>query len=173
MERCFITGFGPFGNVANNPSSDLAQALNLPNTILDVSYRAVDNWLESYDLNPYDVILHLGYADRLYITLEKCAKNIAGQTRDQRGFSRTGVIERNEPVNRFSNLWDGIDWATLDQANSVKLGDDAGSFLCNYIFYRSLQKFPDKKVGFIHVPAFNTIGFEAQRAILTGILNQL
>ena len=50
---------------------------------------------------------------------------------------------------------------------------DPGGYLCNYVLYRALQRFPDKRIGFLHVPKFDHVPFETQLAELQAIICEL
>ena len=39
---------------------------------------------------------------------------------------------------------------------------DAGGYLCNYIYYRSLQKLEQTRCGFLHVPRGEVVPLEEQ-----------
>jgi pyrrolidone-carboxylate peptidase len=49
---------------------------------------------------------------------------------------------------------------------------DAGSYLCNYLLYRALLRFPEKRIGFLHVPAFSVVPFEEQICVLRTITTE-
>ena len=48
-----------------------------------------------------------------------------------------------------------------------------GVYLCNYIFFRALQAFPDKRVGFLHVPPVNAVPIEEQHRMLARVVAEL
>ena len=50
---------------------------------------------------------------------------------------------------------------------------DAGTYLCNYAFFRAVSRFPDKLVGFLHVPPFEKLPREEQTRRLTELLELL
>jgi hypothetical protein len=45
--------------------------------------------------------------------------------------------------------------------------------LCNFIFYRALQAFPDRRVGFLHVPPRTVVPMSEQHPFLRALLEQL
>lgn len=57
----------------------------------------------------------------------------------------------------------------------VSASDDAGRFVCNYVYYQSLY-FAEKnsiKSLFVHVPLFSTIDEETQMAFVSSLLEVL
>jgi pyrrolidone-carboxylate peptidase len=51
--------------------------------------------------------------------------------------------------------------------------DNAGCYLCNYVYYRALRRFPAKRVGFVHVPPLDVMPLDAQRERLAHLLSAL
>ena len=56
--RTVVTGFGPFGTVADNPSARLARGAEF--RILEVAYDAIDDALR--EIGPVDRLLLMGVA---------------------------------------------------------------------------------------------------------------
>lgn len=57
----------------------------------------------------------------------------------------------------------------------VMTSDDAGRFVCNYVYYHSLR-FSEKngtKSVFVHVPLFSTINAETQMQFVASLLEVL
>ena len=54
----------------------------------------------------------------------------------------------------------------------VMISDDAGRFVCNYVYYHSLRFAAAKghKSLFVHVPLFSTIDEETQMRFVTSLL---
>jgi pyrrolidone-carboxylate peptidase len=48
---------------------------------------------------------------------------------------------------------------------------DAGGYLCGYMLYRALQAFPDKAVGFLHLPPPDQKAPQAQADSIKEILS--
>jgi len=170
--RTFITGFGAFGTVAVNPSAKLAEASKRPFQVLEVAFAAVDEYLTSLNPESFDRLLMLGVAaSRERMCPELFGRNFIGKTPDVRGIDLEGEIEAGAPLLLESTLW------TPEIASEIvafdphtKLSMDAGEYLCNYISYRALQRFPEKKVGFLHIPAEDKLPLDVQMASLTKIL---
>ena len=57
-----VTGFGSFGEVIENPSAALAASSGCSYEVLEVSFEAVDQFLERLDRGSFDKLLLLGVA---------------------------------------------------------------------------------------------------------------
>jgi len=148
-----VTGFGPFGTVQDNPSAKIAESLNQPHEVLEVSYRAVDTFLNRLDPESFDLWLMLGVAaSRPKLSLELFGRNVRHGA-DVLGDAKDGSIDPSGPLLLFSTIWspelvaDVMFFGRQQVATSM----DAGNYLCNYILYRGLSRFPNKHVGFLHV----------------------
>lgn len=172
--RILVTGFGPFGAVTDNPSGRLAETSGRPFRVLEVAYEAADAFLEALDPESFDILLMLGVAtDRSSLTPELFARNSRGGTPDVRGVSPEGPIEEGQPLLIESTLWDPHLLAALEVVDDLHTSLDAGSYLCNYLSYRALRRFPEKRVGFLHVPPFEKVSEERQKAILADVLSRI
>jgi pyroglutamyl-peptidase len=169
--KALVTGFGPFQNVKDNPSAVLAGAVGVPFRIIEVSWDAVDEWIATREADQYGVILHLGYADRASMTPELIAHNFNGAMKDMRGASRHGPINPSNRSILSSRLWTREMLEQIVDNRQVRVSGDAGSYLCNYILYRTLESFPDPGVGFVHVPKFDVIPLERQVEVVRQILD--
>lgn len=168
--RVFVTGFGPFGEVTDNPSAFLAEHSGYPFKVMEVSYAAVDEELEKLAKENFDTLVMLGIAkDATELRLESLARNHVGETPDVRGVvAGPGAIDPDGPPQIHASLW------TKDKGlrgrPTREMSQDAGSYLCNYALYQALRKFPEKSVGFIHVPSFDMMDSDLQLAELAEIL---
>jgi len=153
----FITGFGPFGSVAKNPSATLARNLaaifGCPIQVLKVTYDSADEFFASGEASTSPTLLMLGYADREALTPELVGRNLNGSTPDVSGLARPGIILPGRPEKLLSTLWN----SQTPLPPGMKFSDDAGSYLCNYALYRALALEKWAKVGFLHVPNFEVI----------------
>ena len=171
-DRTFVTGFGAFGSVTDNPSAKLAESCGRPFQVLEVAYSAADEFLAGLSPDSFDRLLMLGVASgRDRLTPELFARNFIGPAKDVRGYVVEGAIEEGAPLLFESTLW------TPDVVSEIvaydphtKISMDAGEYLCNYISYRALQRFPDKRVGFLHVPPVEKLPLEVQKVTLGRIL---
>jgi len=99
--------------------------------------------------------------------LERVARNEIGPTPDVRGFVRgPAAIEPGGPVALATTLFNHSTPALASHAGS----DDAGWYLCNYLYYRALRRFPDRRVGFVHVPPLEILPLDAQQDQLARLL---
>ena len=159
--RTFITGFLPFGGFEVNPSALLAESLGRRFEVLEVSFAAVDAFLDrlAADAPLFDNLLMLGLrASGTGIDVERLARNRIGPDPDARGEARgPGAIEPDAPLFLTTTL------VGLRALNGFSPSDDAGSYLCNYVYYRALRLFPDKRVGFVHLPPLTVLPVDVQR----------
>jgi pyroglutamyl-peptidase len=162
-ERTLVTGFGPFGEVTDNPSARLAEGCGRPFQVLEVSYRAVDGFLEMVQPSSFDRLVMLGVAaGREWVTPELFARNRIGARKDVSGAGQAGEIEPGGPLLLEGNLWTPEALSGLLIKTQIEVSLNAGTYLCNYIYYRALSRFPDRNVGFLHVPPVDKIALERQ-----------
>jgi len=168
-----ITGFGPFGEVADNPSGELARTSGHENVVLPVSFRAVDEFIDSLVSNPPEVLLMLGVAaKRDSFSIELVARNLVGALPDVEGMAYgPGPLDPAVPFQLGTTLWRAEEF--LSQAGQWSPSADAGDYLCNYIYFRALQKLPDSRVGFLHVPPYSVLDLSGQRDVFGSILERL
>ena len=168
--RTFVTGFHGFGGFAVNPSGLLAESCGRPFELLEVSYHAVDEFLDrlARSSESFDQLLMLGLRARgTTIDVEIVARNWVGEVPDVRGAARgPAPIEVGAPDTMKSTLFDGA-----PSAAPLSPSDDAGCYLCNYIYYRALRLLPAKRVGFVHVPPTTVTPLDAQRLALARLLD--
>jgi pyrrolidone-carboxylate peptidase len=171
MPRLFVTGFGSFLDVDDNPSAHLARATGLPHSIFEVAYDGVDEQLASLDPSSFDQLLMIGIARGAEkMRIELVARNQICDLPDARGSVQgPAPIAVGGPENLTGSLWRHP--ALLEERDVWQPSVDAGSYLCNYAYYQALRLFPNKEVGFLHVPAFDAIPQERQVAILAEIIN--
>jgi pyrrolidone-carboxylate peptidase len=159
-----ITGFGPFGTVTHNPAQSLAEESGFRFETLEVSFDAVDRFVESVACTS---VLMLGVAtSRSLVSLELTATNRVGENADVRGTVR--LVPSDSGHSEFVNqsLW------TLEQlmrwrseADLVE-SHEAGDFLCNYLFYRMRVYRPEIPAAFLHVVSYQHIGKQRQLEIV-------
>jgi len=155
--RTFVTGFGPFLDVTENPSATIAEAVanakGRPYRILEVSFEAVEEFLISLDPDSFDRLVLLGVADsRKQVMPELFARNYIGHAKDVRGNDRMGPIEEGGPLLIEGTLWSNELLSAEITSPDIEVSLDAGTYLCNYIYYRALRTLPGKRIGFCHVP---------------------
>lgn len=162
--KVLVTGFDPFGNHLVNPTQRMIKSLNVEylsnkniqfielETSFEHSFLKLEETIKS--LEP-DYIFMFGLSERSdAFHLEKIAINFMdARIPDNRGFQpNSEVIESvgddgyfsTLPLNELVELVDG------------KISLSAGSFVCNYVFYKTMHYIRvhqlSIKAGFIHVP---------------------
>lgn len=164
-----VTGFGPFGEVAENPSAWLAEHCGAPFEVLEVSFRAVDEFVARLAPDPPKRLLCIGLAGKATaMRLETVAHNWIGSTPDVRGeVWGPGAIDPRLPGQVCSTFWTPEDFMTLARAEpSARAGD----YLCNYLLFQAIQALPTSQVAFLHAPPFKEMNAEAQLQIVCEIL---
>lgn len=158
-----MTGFGPFLNVIENPSATVAAALGRPHQVLEVSFDAADRFVSEVDPASFDNLLLIGVArGRTQVCPELFARNQIGHTRDVRGVDRFGPIEEGAPLLIEGGLWDPNQLLAVFSDPRIHVSLDAGSYLCNYLYFRAVRAFPAKRVGFLHLPDVAAMSLEEQ-----------
>jgi pyroglutamyl-peptidase len=162
--RTLITSFGPFGDFGLNPSNqvmDVLQALiekgETPGQEysfekLNVSWEHVDAFISNTANDPFDLFIHLGVAtgsDKMRI-----------ETKGRNSAEGKDVLDANPSfptiLAHTSDIVSILPMSELKEFVAkhpeVVLSDNAGSYLCNYIYFRSLHTNGLKsKVLFIHI----------------------
>lgn len=167
MVSALVTGFGPFPRVPRNPSQLLVErleesvaGLTLHRRILPTEYRAAGPLIESLldSLRP-DVCLCIGVGrggDPL--RLETTARNFgAVDTPDHSGFCFSGAIATAAPETYAATLpLDNIHATLREQGHPVALSNDAGGYVCNYVFFTAHHHIASARLptacGFLHIP---------------------
>ena len=171
MGRLFITGFGPFREFANNPSQVLVDSLSgFERAILPVSYDSADKFAGGTLPSRHDRLLMVGVhanAERMHV--ERIAKNWVGPHLDVDGHSR--------PLGRISGIDDRLvgelfrDWR--HRTTVWKPSTDAGSYVCNYLYFQTTRLMSNIRTGFLHIPPFEVVDENTQRGWLRKILDKL
>jgi pyroglutamyl-peptidase len=165
-----LIGFGPFPGAAKNPSADLAKALarrRRPALAgiaraaheLATTYAAVDRDLPGLFAQRPDIVLIFGLAARRrHLSIETRARNAvsvlfpdASGYRPRRGVIAPGEPSARKPVTPLA----GLLGAMRPSGVPTRLSRDAGRYLCNYAYWRALQRADHGKplVQFVHIPA--------------------
>jgi len=190
-----FTGFGPFLNVTNNPTMELVESLKewkknseFSSHIgdvrwLDVSADAVNEYIEKIikeieeaeknTSSVKQVLVHLGvYAGSSTINLEKHAYNCADfRGPDNKGYQpREEKISKKYPLEHYFRTFYPVEEIHKRLANKhkVKISDDPGRYVCNYIFYTSMNEGYKRDIPsiFIHVPEFDKISKQEQEEFI-------
>ena len=156
MKKILLTGFEPFNQKKLNASEvlvrELAQKFNLPFLILPVSYKALSQMLnQNLGKSEYDFILMLGEADRAQICLERVGLNL----KDAKIADNDGVLATGEKIDAhgeaaiFSEL-PLNDWI---KNTGMVVSNSAGTYVCNFLYYKILQGSYRRRCLFVHVPS--------------------
>jgi len=168
--RVVLAGFGPFPGAPVNPSAALARALarrrrpalaTLDRTVhvFATEYAAVDRDMPKLFEQKPDVVLIFGLAGRRrHISIETRARNAVSRLFPDAGGSRSssGSIEQGGPHALFGHAPFGRLLGAIRPTDaSARLSRDAGRYLCNYAYWRALERSPRGRplVQFIHIPA--------------------
>jgi pyroglutamyl-peptidase len=154
MKKILITAFKKFGNFEINSTEEILKNFVYNNNDI-IIYKDSFLYLKK-QINIYhpDIIILTGmHKGATNIKLEQSAKNLL----DFKIPDNNGLLIKNkkildnglECINTNFNIDD-----ILRKINNplVKKSNDAGSYLCNYIYYMSLNTFNDKDILFIHFP---------------------
>jgi pyroglutamyl-peptidase len=167
--RVLITGFGPFPRAPFNPSAVVAKALARRRRpalaglvrnahVFATRYADIDRDLPRLLAQRPDIVLMFGLAGRTReLRIETRARNAvspllpdAGKRRPPHGTIETGVPPMRTGRAPFSRLAAAI----RGRAVPVRLSRNAGTYLCNYAYWRALASAPDGRplVLFVHIP---------------------
>jgi pyrrolidone-carboxylate peptidase len=169
--KLLVTGFGPFRNVTDNPSAKLAAALPGTTEVLPVQYGKVESFAKSARSREEGTILCLGLnANAGSLKFELYAHNQIGAEKGHgsRAHRRT-VIKSNGPKTLGQTLLTPLQLSSLHLGTSFTPGD----YLCNFLLYSLLARYPDRRVGFVHVPPFETVPFDEQIVHLSRLIQML
>ena len=159
--KVLVTGFGPFGDVAVNPSAAVAAKMpgltpdhvNVVCETLPVEYAASTARLdELIDAERPDAVVCLGVAaTRDEVSVERIARRVTrSQTPDNAGVVSSAAGHDGEPEELPTTLpVDAI------AARGVSVSEDAGGYVCDHLFYRAVRTAAAAGVpfaGFVHIP---------------------
>jgi pyroglutamyl-peptidase len=172
-----LTGFGRFPGAASNPSGLLARKLArirrpaLANVervahVFATSYVAVDRQLPALIARHQpDAIVMFGLATRATrVGIELQARNrVRTLFPDATGFSPRGPMIRAQGPARLAGRGPLTRLLTAVRATGIPaaLSRNAGSYVCNYCYWRALESAPSldrpRIVVFVHVPAVRSV----------------
>ena len=153
MRKTFVTYFEPFGGRDVNASKEIALSLRggFELVSLPVSWkRTLPILNEIIDSEPRYIFM-LGEAKNYQdVTIELVGRNICSGT-DEDGEKKDDDRILSATPKKFRTTFD-VD------GHGFTTSDNAGKFLCNYVYYISLLKAEITKVIFIHVPYLHSKG---------------
>ena len=167
--RIVLAGFGPFPGAPFNPSAALVEALarrrrpalaGIERTahIFATDYAAVDRDLPKLFAAKPDIVLIFGLAGRRHeLCVETRARNaVSVLFPDVNGYRPpAGVIAKGKPRSRRGNAsFARLLGAVRPTHIPARLSRDAGRYLCNYIYWRALERSRNggPLIQFIHIP---------------------
>jgi pyroglutamyl-peptidase len=188
--RIVLPGFGRFHGVDDNPTSRMVPLLkdllaDVPGVevvmceVLEVSAQECLRFFKRVEGCQDAVFVHLGVAvGRSEICLEQCAYNNADfRCPDEQGWSPEklpieGAHTHIDQCRRSPLPLDAI-CANMqaDGFEAVRTSDDAGRFLCNFIYYQSLMR--GLQALFVHVTPFDVIPMDEQLELLTALIAKI
>lgn len=167
MTTILVSGFLPFGKDARNPSGEIARRLDgesirdvrIESIVLPVERRrAFPETLAALERLRPEAVIGLGLASSsAVIRVERLARNVD----DYPEPDMAGEQPRDEPIVPGGATTLSTNVATDALANAIRasgvpaaVSEDAGSYLCNHLFYRLLRHAGGvTQIGFLHVPS--------------------
>jgi pyroglutamyl-peptidase len=169
--RILITGFGPFPGAPHNPTIGLVKRLTqlrrptfddveFASHIFHVTYATVDRELPKLiaGFRP-DALLSFGLADRTpFMRIETRARNAVTTTFPDadRNHARKGSIVDGANAALFGPHTARLLRAARSTGIDARASRDAGSYLCNYLSWRSIEAVAKENgprlAAFIHIP---------------------
>ena len=174
-DRTLVTGFLAFEGFDVNPSALLAEQSGRRFELIEVAYQAADEFVARLDPSTFDRWLILGVAGKsTRLRTENLARNVVGQRPDVRGIVLgPGKIDPAGPDTLPGTLFRSPIFAT--ETSTRQPSNDAGKYLCNYIYFRALRRFEgmNKSIGFLHVPPLEQMPLDTQLRTVREILEQV
>jgi pyroglutamyl-peptidase len=167
--RVLLTGFGPFPGAPFNPSAALVSALarrrrpalagiERRTHIFATTYASVDRELPKLFAQNPDIVLMFGVAGRRrQLSIETLARNgVSVLFPDAEGFRpKQSVIAVHGPAALKGNApFAKLRGAARTSAAPARLSRDAGRYLCNYAYWRTLERARNGRplIQFVHIP---------------------
>jgi len=123
---------------------------------------------------PSDTLLMIGahgFASQMFF--ETVAHNRFDDRADVSGHRpNKDEIRSGEPGSLKGSLWNQLD-LIRHLEGPASLSEDAGGYLCNFIYYEALRRFPNHRVGFLHVPTFDKLSEDIQAAAIKDLIAEI
>ena len=182
-----VTGFEPFSDFKRNISQRVVELISeegeldfkISTYILSVDElgsRQISDRIERGE--KFDVVLHLGFSENANdILLERYARNnFQMKIKDNSGRLQSSgrispgkeILETKVPRNFIENY--------LGDFSKIRWNEDAGGFVCNETYFRSLLASSDNIrpiVLFIHLPSEEILPLEEQYESIISICKSL
>lgn len=192
--KIFLTGFEPFGQLKENPSQVVAEALSqqewvgaeVRHLILPVEFVGARDCMADFYRGEWkpDIVLHLGVASgRDTITLERFAVNLMDTAKgDNAGYfpDEAPVVADAPLAYRTTIPCKRIVQHLKDEGFDAKLSNSAGTYVCNAVLFTSLHLLStggsiassgNVQCGFIHLPLFEKVDKNRQLATVREVLH--
>lgn len=179
--KILVTGYKPFLGASSNPSEYLANKISeeifqVKSLILPVEFgRSFEILKNELEVNNYTMLIMIGQAaGRKKISLEKVALNwVQTENRDEAQYlPETGNISREAPLALMTKFPVDLVFNALKSNNyPVEISFSAGTYVCNELYFRVLEKFTDLQSVFVHVPLESDLQLETQLDILKKIIS--
>ena len=160
-----VTAFGPFGQFKVNPSEVLAKRVfGQKVVVLPVSFEAVDGFLDIFPANKKRLVMMGVSAAAKNLQIERSATNGVCHALDV-----SGIAKPCEPSHSVEGM-------LFKEEQSCDLWDeshDAGTYLCNYLYYQACTRLAGVDCAFIHVPTFVRVPLELQATRLKRLISKL
>jgi len=185
--RVAVAGFGPFPGVPENPSGEIVREIGrmrrfpaaniaLDMAIFETAYGAAGSALEKLIAKEPDAIVLFGVAGRTkHIRVETIARNRASLLHpDHARFTPPAakLLPGGAPLLRVRGPAMRIRAAIRAAGTRAELSVNAGSYLCNAVFYRALAatagRRPAPLTFFIHVPPLSARSFSLPMLVRAG-----
>lgn len=185
--RVAVAGFGPFPGVPKNPSGEIVRAvakmqrfrasgIAIDTAILTTVYGAAEAQLEQLIEKKPDAIVLFGVAGRAkHIRIETIARNrVSVLHPDHARFTPPArkLSVQGAPLLKLRGSAMRLRAAIRATGAEAELSLNAGSYLCNAVFYRALAATADRKPApltfFIHVPPVGERTFSIKMLIRAG-----
>jgi len=170
-DTILLTGFGPFPGVPDNASQRFVPKLahlaarrfsahRVVARILPTEWEKAPTRLKiHYDREHPKLVLHFGVSAKASsFVIEMLSRNVCRPAEDATGsLPRSTVVAKGGPDTIATRLpAEEICTRLIRLKVPAVLSDDAGSYLCNSVYYRSLlfaeQGMHPAMVGFFHIP---------------------
>jgi pyroglutamyl-peptidase len=184
-----VTGFGPFRNAQENPTTVICNhlmkhlngtslACRTTTRVMETSAQAARAELDTLELSDSTttVMLHLGVNYKgTQFQLEQCAYNDATfRIPDEQGYQpRNLSIVPERTFNTCLKTLLNVNDICSNMNDLVFVSTDPGRFVCNYTYFYSLNKTQalDKVHSlFLHVPPFSVIQEEEQMSVVVKLM---
>lgn len=199
MTTLYVTGFGKFGDVETNPTSEVLEYIRGEGIslapeycvkecidVLHVSKKGIDEYFDTVHVSSNNISIHFGINSRsTCFNMERYAYNnmdfripdMCGDEPKMQCIDEGLILDY--PRSTGFDLDDLINILQKEGFN-VAISDDPGRYCCNYIYYKSLlrqdnieSKKGEKRSIFIHVPPFSVIDKDTQIAFVRRVVSLL